>query len=166
MREPSGRLNRSGIPVSMLELNVKKLLSALVVLACGGWACLRAANPGDEVIIVYNTRVPESRGVADYYSQRRLVPTNQIFGFALSTNENMSRAEFRDDLQKPLAETLKQRKLWKIGPMIVHSSTNHSSRVEWRVIESKIRYAVLCYGVPVKIDRDPHFIEEGLENLR
>ena len=152
--------------MSKLRLNVKKLLSALLVLACSGVVCLRAANPGDEVIIVYNTRVPESQGVADYYAQRRLVPTNQIFGFALSTNENMSRAEFRDVLQKPLAETLKQRKLWKIGPMIVHSSTNHSSRVEWRVIESKIRYAVLCYGVPLKIDRDPHFTEEGLENLR
>src|ERR1039457_2829782 len=166
MRDEVRSLNRCGGQMSKLRLNVKKLLSALLVLACSGVVCLRAANPGDEVIIVYNTRVPESQGVADYYAQRRLVPTNQIFGFALSTNENMSRAEYRDVLQKPLAETLKQRKLWKIGPTIVHSTTNHSSRVEWRVIESKIRYAVLCYGVPLKIDRDPHFTEEGLENLR
>ena len=159
-------LNQCGGRVSKLRLNVKKLLSALVVLACSGVVCLRAANPGDEVIIVYNTRVPESKGVADYYAERRLVPTNQIFGFPLSTNEDMSRTEFRDALQKPLAETLKQQKLWKIGPMIVHATTNRASRVEWRVIESKIRYAVLCYGVPLKIDRDPHFTEEGLEKLR
>src|ERR1017187_4520043 len=159
-------LNRCGGQVSKLRLKMKNLLLSVAVLACSGAVCLRAANPGDEVIIVYNTRVPESQGVADYYAQRRLVPTNQIFGFALSTNENMSRAEFRDVLQKPLAETLKKQKLWKIGPTIVHSTTNHSSRVEWRVIESKIRYAVLCYGVPLKIDRDPHFTEEGLENLR
>src|ERR1017187_9008441 len=120
MREPSGRLNRSGIPVSMLELNVKKLLSALVVLACCGGACLRAANPGDEGIIVYNTRVPESKGGADYYAQRRLVPANQIYGFPLSTNEDMSRAEFRDALQKPLAQALKKQKLWQIEPTIIH----------------------------------------------
>jgi hypothetical protein len=29
---------------------------------------LRAANPGDEVIVIYNTRVAESKGVADYYA--------------------------------------------------------------------------------------------------
>ena len=150
----------------MLELNVKKLLSALVVLACWGGACLRAANPGDEVIIVYNTRVPESRGVADYYAQRRLVPTNQIFGFALSTNDNMSRAEFRNALQKPLAKTLADKKLWKIGPAIVHATTNQPGRVDWKPVESKIRYAVLCYGVPLRIEKDPTFHEEGLEKLR
>ena len=150
----------------MLMLNVKKLLSALVVLACSGLACLRAANPGDEVIIVYNTRVPESRGVADYYAQRRLVPTNQIFGFALSTNENMSRADFRDDLQKPLAKTLAEKKLWQIGPSIVHATTNHPGKVDWKVLRSKIRYAVLCYGIPLRIEPDPNFKEEGMEKLR
>ena len=41
--------------------------------------------------------------MADYYAERRQVPTNQIFGFHLTTNEDMSRAEFRDALQKPLA---------------------------------------------------------------
>lgn len=150
----------------MLELNVKKLLSALMVLACSGGACLRAASPGDEVIIVYNTRMPESKGVADYYAQRRLVPTNQIYGFPLSTNEGMSRVEFRDALQKPLAQALKKQKLWQIGPGIVHATTNQPGRVEWRVVQSRIRYAVLCYGVPLRIDRDPNFKEEGLENLR
>ena len=131
-----------------------------------GVALRAAANPGDEVIIVYNTRVPESKGVADYYAERRLVPASQIFGFALSTNEDMSRAEFRDDLQKPLAQTLKKQKLWQIGPTIVPATTNHPGRVEWKPVESKIRYAVLCYGVPLRIDKDPNFKEEGMEKLR
>ena len=127
---------------------------------------MRAANPGDEVIIVYNTRMPESKGVADYYAERRHVPANQIFGFPLSTNEDMTRVEFRNALQKPLAETLKKQKLWQIGPTIVHATTNQASRVEWKVIQSKIRYAVLCYGVPLRIDHDPNFKEEGLDKLR
>jgi uncharacterized protein (TIGR03790 family) len=137
-----------------------------MVLACSSGAVLRAANPGDEVIIVYNTRVPESRGVADYYAQRRLVPTNQIFGFVLSTNEGMSRVEFRDALQKPLAETLKKQKLWQIGLNIVHATTNQPGRVDWKVVQSKIRYAVLCYGVPLRIDSDPNLKEEGMDKLR
>src|ERR1039457_5163100 len=166
MRDEVRSLNRCGGQMSKLRFNVKKLLSVLVVLACSGVVCLRAANPGDEVIIVYNTRMPESRGVADYYAQRRLVPTNQIFGFALSTNDNMSRAEFRNALQKPLAKTLADKKLWKIGPAIVHATTNQPGRVDWKPVESKIRYAVLCYGVPLRIEKDPTFHEEGLEKLR
>ena len=80
---------------------MKTLSLVLAVLACGGGLSVRAANPGDEVVIVYNTRVPESKGVAKYYAERRHVPASQIFGFPLSTSEDMSRAEFRDELQKP-----------------------------------------------------------------
>jgi uncharacterized protein (TIGR03790 family) len=94
------------------------------------------------------------------------VPTNQIVGFALSTNEDMSRAEFREDLQKPLAQTLANRKLWQIAPSIVHATTNQPGRVEWRVVHSKIRYAALCYGVPLRIEKDPNLNEEGMDKLR
>ena len=150
----------------MYALKRKALLSTLAILACGAGVCLRAANAGDEVIIIYNTRVPESKGVAYYYAERRHVPTNQIYGFPLSTNEGMSRVEFRDALQKPLAQTLANKKLWKIGPSIVHATTNQPSRVDWKVVQSKIRYAVLCYGVPLRIDQDPNFKEEGMDKLR
>src|ERR1035437_2040245 len=139
MRETSERLNGTGRGASMYGLNVKRLYVLIVVLACGGALTSRAANPDDEVIIVYNTRVPESKGVADYYAERRHVPVNQIFGFPLSTNEDMSRVEFRDALQKPLAQTLANKKLWQIGPSIVHATTNQPGRVEWKVVQSKIR---------------------------
>ena len=84
------------------------LVCVLAALAWSGVLPARAANPGDEVVIVYNTRVPESKGVADYYAQRRHVPASQIFGFSLSTSENMPRTEFRDELQQPLAKMLKK----------------------------------------------------------
>lgn len=138
----------------------------LAVAVGGTGSSARAANPGDQVVIVYNTRVPESKAVADYYAARRLVPTNQIFGFALSTNDDISRTEFRDDLQKPLAQGLTKRKLWQIGQTIVPATTNRPGRVEWKPVESKIRYALLCYGVPLRIEKDPGFTELGLENLR
>jgi uncharacterized protein (TIGR03790 family) len=166
MRDEARSLNRSAPNLSMYALKREALLLALAVLACSGGTCLRAANPGDEVIIVYNTRMPESKGVADYYAKRRHVPANQIFGFPLSTNEDMTRVEFRSALQKPLAETLKKQKLWQIGPIIVHATTNQPGRVDWKVTQSSIRYAVLCYGVPLRIAHDPNFNEEGLDKLR
>ncbi|PYJ86562.1 MAG: hypothetical protein DME22_04800 [Verrucomicrobia bacterium] len=61
-----------------------------------------AAGQGDEVVVIYNSQLPESKDLAIYYAQRREVPTNQVLGFDLPTAEAITRAEFRDRLQKPL----------------------------------------------------------------
>ena len=159
-------MKRRVLRVSTVRLNVNRLLSVLAIAVYGTGLAARAANPGDEVVVVYNTRMPESKALADYYAARRLVPTNQIFGFPLSTNEDISRTEFRDALQKPLAQALKQHKLWQLGQTIVRAATNSPGRVEWKPVTSRIRYALLCYGVPLRIERDPNFTESGMENLR
>jgi uncharacterized protein (TIGR03790 family) len=123
---------------------------------------LQGADSGDQVIVVYNSRLPESKAVAEYYARRRNVPDSQVFGFSLSTSIEMSRSEFRNSLQKPLARLLDQKKLWRIGAEILHTTNLPSARVEWKVRESKIRYAVLCYGVPARITRD-ETIKEDIE---
>ena len=138
----------------------------IVLLPLGFAGALRAENPGDEVVVVYNTRVPESKRVADYYAERRHVPTNQIFGFALSTGDDMSRQEYRNSLERPLADALENRKLWHIASEVYPSTNGQPPRVVWQVKESKIRYAVLCYGVPFRITHDPDLKESVTENLR
>jgi len=120
---------------------------------------------GDEVVVIYNSLVPESKAVAEYYARARQVPKKQIYGFALPRSEEMSRAEFRDSLQKPLVEKLEADGLWKFTETIV-TATNGLMRVESRVAKSKIRYAVLCYDVPLKITADPNLHELAADNLR
>ncbi len=127
---------------------------------------LRAANPGDEVVIVYNTKVPESKEIAEYYAAKRFVPANQIFGFPLTTNQDMTRKEFRDELQWPLAKALSSKKLWRIGSVGVPASANLPEHTDRKVVETKIRYAVLCYGVPLRIEPDPTLKEAAAEKLR
>ena len=106
---------------------------------------------GDEVVVIYNSRVPASKAVADHYAAARQVPAKQIFGFALTTNEIITRADFTDFLQKPLAEKLAATGLWKFGNAEIPATGNQPAHTEDRVVASKIRYAVLCYGVPLKI---------------
>jgi uncharacterized protein (TIGR03790 family) len=125
-----------------------------------------AANPGDEVVVVYNSRVPESRKLAEYYAQKRQVPTNQIFGFELSTTEEMSRGEFDHALQLPLAQEIKANRLWHFETEVVPATNQQPSKVIWKLDQSKIRYAALCYGVPVRITEDPTHQEAGAEKLR
>src|SRR5262245_15218037 len=126
------------------------------LLAC---AIVRAVEPGSEVIVLYNTRVPESKNVAFYYAQRRHVPREQILGFKLSTDENMTREEFRESLQKPLAAELESKKLWHIAPHRVTSTNNGPGRIVSKVVHSRIRYAVLAYGMPLRILSDPNLKE-------
>ena len=118
---------------------------------------------GDEVIVLYNKRVPGSKAVAEYYAQRRHVPAKQIFGFALTTDEQMTRDEFRDSLQLPLAHELEDAGLWQFGSVTNTMTNSQAEMVERRVVASKIRYAVLCCGVPLKIAAVPVAHEPGKE---
>ena len=134
---------------------------ALFAITCA----LRAAGPGDEVVVIYNSRMPESKDVAEHYAERRQVPASQIFGFDLPTSEGMSRAEYHDSLEKPLAKMLEEKKLWHVGSEIIHNTNNPQGKVIWKVQQSKIRYAVLCYGVPIRIDNDSGLKEENADTV-
>jgi uncharacterized protein (TIGR03790 family) len=128
-------------------------------------APLRVRAGGNEVVVVYNSRLPESRAVAEYYARARQIPENQVFGFALTTNEEMSRLEFRDTLQMPLARRLESDGLWRLNSFTNTPTNGQPKRVIRRVAATKIRYAVLCYGVPLKIASDPDWREPVNTNL-
>ena len=114
-------------------------------------APLLARAGGDEVVVVYNSQVPESKAVAEHYAAARQVPAKQIFGFGLTTNEVITREDFTDFLQKPLADRLEAAGLWKFGEVTTPATNGQPAQTDVRVVQSKIRYAVLCYGVPLKI---------------
>ena len=108
-------------------------------------------NRGDEVVVVFNKSLPDSRRVADHYAAKRLVPPDQILGLNLTTNEIISRVEFVEKLQKPLLKFLEDKKLMVFPP----GTTLKKKGGRALPVSSKIRYAVLCYGVPVRIWKDP-----------
>ena len=110
---------------------------------------------GEEVVVIYNSRVPASRTVAEHYATAREVPEKQIFGFALTTNEVITRADFTDFLQKPLVARLEAAGLWKFGQAEIPATSNTPAHTEHRVVQTKIRYAALCYGMPLKIAPNP-----------
>jgi uncharacterized protein (TIGR03790 family) len=108
-------------------------------------------DTGQQVVVVYNSAMPESRQVAEHYAARRGVPALQIIGFDLPKTETMTRAEFENDLERPLYKKLESSALWKLRGMTRPTEKGKTESVDV-VGESKIKYAVLCYGVPVKIN--------------
>jgi uncharacterized protein (TIGR03790 family) len=147
------------------DMTRKIFLIALGCLLAFGAARTSFAG-GDEVVVIYNSQMPESESLARYYAGKRDVPKDQVLGFKLPTGESISRANFRDDLQLPLAQKLERLKLWHIGSGEMPGTNGTSVQVSRKVVESKIRYAVLCYGVPLKILRDPDLRETIEESLR
>lgn len=145
---------------------MKGLLGILGGVAFFAVLGARAANPGEEVVVVYNSRVPKSKAIAEYYAEKRQVPPAQIFGFELPTTEEISRGDYEHRLELPLAEALNTNKLWHFETSVVPATNQEPAKVVWRLDHSKIRYAVLCYGVPVRILSDPTYQEEGAEKLR
>ena len=110
-----------------------------------------AIDTGQQVVVVYNSAMPESRQVAEHYAVRRGVPARQVFGFDLPKTETMNRAEFENDLERPLYKKLESTALWKLRGTTRPTEKGKTESVDV-VAETEIKYAVLCYGVPVKIN--------------
>jgi hypothetical protein len=84
-----------------------RLLTAAMLLACVSSA--RAVGP-DDVFILTNKNVVESRSLAEYYCQKRGVPRDHILVFDLPAGEDISRAAYNERLAAPLRAQLKDKK--------------------------------------------------------
>ncbi len=143
-----------------------RIVFSFCILLLTAGAALASSEPGDEVVVVYNKRLRQSKEIAEHYAAMRQVPSSQVFGFSMTTNPEMSRAQFHDSLERPLAKKLVRKHLWEIGLRPVPATEDQPARSEPIVVSSKIRYAVLCYGVPYKIAPDLTLKEPGEDKLR
>ena len=134
-------------PLSKMKLNGLAAVLVWLLLV----ALQRTEAGGNEVVVVYNSLLPASRMVAEHYAAARQVPAQQVVGLPLSTNEEISRVYFRDSLQLPLANELVAAKLWQFAEVAAPTNANHPPMTITKVVQSKIRSLVLCYGVPLKI---------------
>ncbi|MBE0544805.1 MAG: TIGR03790 family protein [Verrucomicrobia bacterium] len=139
---------------------------AALVVGATAFTPQPARADGSEVLVVYNSKLRDSKSVAEHYAGLRGVPKSQVLGFALTTNNAMTRADFRDSLQKPLLRKLQSSKLWRFGPGEVPGTNGQMIQVEDKLVQSKIRYLVLCYGVPYQVVRDGQLKETIESTLR
>lgn len=127
------------------------LLMAGGLLLPGNSLRANALDTGANVVVVYNTKDKDSEGVARHYAARRIVPKNNLVGLPMPPTEEITRAEFITLVQRPLLAELEKRRL------LVYEGE--------RVVKSDLRYLTLCYGVPLKIQRDAGLVEQGTDQL-
>ena len=135
-------------------------LAALIAfLSLKSWS---TAAAGADVAVLYNTKVAESKEVAEHYASRRGVPAAQVIGLDLPADETISRKDYLDRLQKPLVAKLEALKLFSFS-----EATNKAGdgEVFRRLTASRVRYLAVCFGVPVRILRDEALAEPGSDRL-
>ncbi len=113
----------------------------LLVAALVGWGpgVLCAASPQEiqATVVVYNQNDPTSLALANYYAQKRGIPSGNLVGLACPQLEEISREEYRGTIADPLRQAFVQRGWW---------TTDGG-----QVTQSQIRFVVLMRGMPLKI---------------
>ena len=96
-------------------------------IALGALAQCAALGQGESVAVLFNSKLPESKAVAEHYAKVRDIPANHLIGLPLSDGHTISRQEFTVKLEQPLAAELARRNL-------LDGKT------------ASIRYLVLCWA--------------------
>jgi len=128
-----------------------------------GWSqAPQSGSSGQDVLVVFNSQMPESKEVAQYYALKRKIPATQILGLELPRAETISREEFKQKLQKPILEFLEQSH-WISFVTNSHAGTNGSTSFHVKTAQCKFRYLVLVHGVPLTVLSAPDLPDPGSE---
>jgi len=143
----------------------RRLLVWLMFVGGLGAARLLAAEAGAEVVVIYNTQVPESREVAEYYAGKRGVPASQLLGYGFANNSGLDRAEYQKFVEDFLIKELEARGLATFTRDIVPGQGLRPGRVVYKAREASFRTLLLTYGVPYII-REAVLEDEGPEKTQ
>ena len=117
----------------------------LVLAAC-------AARAGEDwpprTVVVYNEREPESRPLAEYYVQRRGIPTNQLCAIRSRPAETITRREFNEDVREPLLRFLTRHNL------LVQEARVVDNKPQIETVLNRVSCLALIYGVPLRVESD------------
>src|SRR2546426_9162867 len=113
-----------------------------------------ADDLGRKVLVVYNESEPESKPLAEYYAQRRGVPTNQICAIHARNAEIITRREFNEQVREPILKFMIDHGL------LYQLSVTMNGVTQPQTFDNKILYLALIYGVPLRVDSDPSLVEK------
>lgn len=118
---------------------------------------LRADNLADRVVVLANSRLPESVQLAEFYAARRAVPPANIVALPLPDAESITWRQFIDEVWQPLQDEL-YRRGWIEGTD--SSLLDGLGRRRYAMSGHRISYLVVCRGVPLRIYNDPTLLDE------
>jgi uncharacterized protein (TIGR03790 family) len=135
----------------MLSLKKQYVLKfAILVISClpAGPAWGQAPNPGPaSVVVVANSAMEGSLQVARAYMERRQIPEKNLIVLETLTEERINRQSYLSTIHNPLLKALVERDLVNA----LTGKEDDLGRTTVSVFSNKVRYLVLCYGVPSRV---------------
>ena len=120
---------------------------AVVFLLMAALARLLNAMPAPEsVAILYNSDIPESRKLAEFYQEQRGIPAGNLIALPMPRTQDISRADYRKTIEAPLRAEFDRRGWWKRG--------KDAGGITLPVV-NRIRVLVTVRGVPLRISQTP-----------
>jgi uncharacterized protein (TIGR03790 family) len=103
---------------------------------------IRQTREADATLVLFNTRDPESRALAEYYAERRRVPAEQVIGLDCPLEEEISRQQYIDTIEQPLRALFDRKEWWTL---------RRDFEGQREVSDNRIRFVALMRGIPLKI---------------
>ncbi len=102
------------------------------------------------VAILYNSEVPESKELAEYYAKQRGIPHEHLVGLPLSEGDTITRDEYQTTILRPLSDTFEAKGWW---------ARRQDQEGRLVAVRNKIKLLVCMRGVPYGIQRhsDPKY---------
>ena len=116
-----------------LRFSVHGFSIALLAMAAGG------SDLASSTVVVFNSADASSEALARYYAAKRNIDAERVVGLRCSQAQAIRRAEYWNEIARPLREIFLQKGWWRLQGD--------------RVIETKIRFVALVRGMPLKILR-------------
>lgn len=121
--------------------------AAVVFCLLAGLIPSASAVPSPEsVAVLYNSAVPESRQLAEFYRKARGIPAENLISLQMPVTADISREDYEQSIAKPLRAEFARRGWWKRG--------RDNSGITLPVI-NRIRVLVTMRGVPLRIKQTP-----------
>jgi len=125
--------------------------TALTLLGSAAGARADASSAGAglaaHLVVVYNADSPSSADLAHYYAKARSLPEERLLGIHCPTDEEISRAQYRE-IEKAIRAYLMEKK-W-LGASTVPAGPGISVATH-----NEVWCLVLIQGIPLKIAHDP-----------
>ena len=123
-----------------------KVLARITFLLMGIATIARAAISPQSVAILYNSAVPESRKLAEFYCDLRGIPAENLIALDMPIAADISRVDYEKWILKPLRAEFESRSWWK--------RQKDGGGITLPVI-NRIQTLVTMRGVPLRIKASP-----------
>lgn len=127
-----------------IEIMCRIALTALCWAMVISWA--RSAPAPESVAVLFNTAVPESRKLAEFYCAKRGIPNKNIVGFDMPVTADISREQYEKAIVEPLRNEFDRKKWWRRA---------RQEDGKLLPVSSQIRVLVIMRGVPLRIQPTP-----------